>query len=364
MPSMKGACNPCGAKNMLKLFLALLTLTLLSFTFHVIFPSLVSTDLQNSNIFSVLAKNIQVKQSISSSLNSASQPETKSTGPTINVYDYIINEPDKCQGDGPFLVLLIAGERWQKEARQAIRQTWGKEDFIPGVKILRLFILGKDDKRSEDAQQGLLKESQEHHDIIQQDYLDTYRNLTLKVLMGFYWVATYCPKALYVMKTDTDMFVNTEYLIKTILKPDQPPRQDYFTGHLMRNAAPIRDPNSKWSVSQEEYPRNSYPLFCSGTGYVFSANLASKIVNISPTVRWLPLEDVYVGLCLEKLGVKPAAPPKTSDFNNWSVHFSNCTYNHIVTAHYVNPGQIIRFWNMVQKNKHTCNKSYNFTWNR
>ncbi|XP_068098397.1 beta-1,3-galactosyltransferase 1-like [Hyperolius riggenbachi] len=363
-------------RRTLELYLLLLMLSLLASAYNVLFSTrLVSDDLRiKYTVLSVLDKDVQVNQSFNEenypSLNKTQDTfkkyfsrtslsksnSTEEPQKSIHVYEYFINEPDKCQGDVPYLVLLLTVERCQKEARQAIRQTWGQEDFVPGVKILRLFFLGKEAQWTNDTQQDLLKESQEHHDIIQQDYLDTYRNLTVKVLMGLHWVATYCPKASYVMKTDSDMFVNTEYLIKAVLKPEEPPRQNYFTGHLIPNSQPNRNKKSKWYVTLEEYPEKRYPLFCSGTGYVFSVDLASKIVNISPTVRWLHLEDVYVGLCIKKLGIWPKAPPKFGAFNKWKVRYSDCKYNRIVTSHELSPEEIVHYWNKLQQNKHKCGK--------
>ncbi|XP_071983493.1 beta-1,3-galactosyltransferase 2-like [Engystomops pustulosus] len=269
-------------------------------------------------------------------------------------YEYIINEPDKCKEHSPFLVLLITVERWQREARQAIRNTWGKEELLPGVKILRLFFLGKDPNLNNDSKQAILKESQEFHDIIQQDYMDTYNNLTIKVLMGLNWITTYCPHALYIMKTDSDMFVNPEYLVNELLKPNQPPKTNYFTGYLMINASPIRNLDSKWYVSPEVYPEEKYPPFCSGTGYVLSGDLSHKIVKIYPHIRWIHLEDVFIGLCLDKIGVQPVAPPKNSDFNAWRVTYSDCVYHRLVTSHGVSPGEILHYWNNLQKNKNIC----------
>ncbi|XP_068099322.1 beta-1,3-galactosyltransferase 2-like isoform X2 [Hyperolius riggenbachi] len=405
MLCLKKLSCPLGTKWKINvfLFLILITLALLTLSYVVLFPlKLVSTDFRIYNMFLILSRKAQAHESVTEdypSLNETlvlnisdshartSLPEgsttedylpagrptrdplpagmptaeslatgspTGETPKTLHVYEYLINEPDKCREDVPFLLFLLTVEAWQKEARQAIRQTWGKEDFLPGVKILRLFFLGKTAKWTQDNQQSLLTESQQYHDIIQQDYLDTYWNLTIKVLMGLHWASTYCPKATYIMKTDSDMFVNTEYLIKSVLKPDQPPRKDFFTGYLMINASPIRNLDSKWYVTPEEYPELSYPPFCSGTGYVFSGDLPSKIVRISPNIRWLHLEDVYIGLCLNRLGVEPVAPPRDSDFNPWRVGYSDCGYNHIVTSHQLRPGEIIYYWNRVQQNKHNC----------
>ncbi|KAM9324537.1 beta-1,3-galactosyltransferase 2-like [Gastrophryne carolinensis] len=288
-------------------------------------------------------------------ITNAQQPEENHhISPVTTPYKYLINEPKKCLTSNPFLILLIAVQAWQKEARQAIRQTWGKEDFLPGVKVLRLFLLGKEVVRNKRVEQYITEERRRYHDIIQQDFLDTYYNLTLKTLMGLHWVATYCPHALYVMKTDSDMFINTEYLVYKVLKPDQPPRTNFFTGQVLINRFPFRDRQSKWFMPKEIYPGYRYPPFCSGTGYVFSGDLAAKILNISANITILHLEDVYVGLCLNKLGVSLVHPPKASDFNNWKISYHPCVYNSLVTSHQLEPSEILTYWNDLQHKKFTC----------
>lgn len=289
--------------------------------------------------------------------DSGPSPKSEQAGEPDNILyhlKYIINEPNKCQENRPFLILLIPVQTWQSEARQAIRQTWGKEDFVPGVQVLRLFLLGTDATSTNDAKQALVDESQRYHDLIQQEYMDTYNNLTLKTLMGLKWVATYCPQVPYVMKADSDMFVNTEYLINKLLIPDQPPRKNYFTGYLMTDFSPNRNNESKWYMSPELYPGERYPSFCSGTGYVFSGDLAEKIFKVSTSINLLHLEDVFVGICLDKLGISPVRPPKESDFNHWKISYSHCLYNQIVTSHQFQPGELIEYWENLQKNKHTC----------
>ncbi|NWT23568.1 B3GT5 galactosyltransferase, partial [Pheucticus melanocephalus] len=67
---------------------------------------------------------------------------------------------------------------------------------------------------------------------------------------------------------------------------------------------PIRTRRSKWYVSREEYPGATYPPFCSGTGYVLSSDVASQIYNISESVPFIKLEDVFIGLCLDKLKIQ------------------------------------------------------------
>lgn len=272
-------------------------------------------------------------------------------------FSYTINEPDKCvqNGRAPFLVLLVATEARQVEARNAIRQTWGNESAVPAVGLIRLFLLGKTEGELGALQQRTLEaESQRYHDILQQDFLDSYRNLTVKTLMGMNWVALHCPRASYVMKTDSDMFVNTEYLVSKLLRPEIKPKKNYFTGNNMRGFGPNRNKNSKWYMPPEMYPDDKYPTFCSGTGYVFSGDLAAKIYGVSLSVRHLHLEDVYVGICLFKLGIEPTPPANAFLFNHWRVSYSSCKYSHLITSHGFQPNELLKYWHHLQSNKHNA----------
>ncbi|XP_014885948.1 beta-1,3-galactosyltransferase 2-like [Poecilia latipinna] len=289
--------------------------------------------------------------------SSQSQMGALNANLTHGPFPYVINEPDKCQQSklAPFLILLIATEARQVEARNAIRQTWGNESVFPSLGFIRLFLLGKKDGELGLLQQKMLEaESRRHHDIIQQDFLDSYKNLTIKTLMGMNWVATQCPTASYVMKTDSDMFVNTEYLVYKLLRPDLKPRKSYFTGNNMRGFAPNRNKNSKWYMPPELYPGERYPTFCSGTGYVFSGDLAEKIYRMSLSVRLLHLEDVYVGICLAELQIEPTPPPNGFLFNHWRVSYSSCKYSHLITSHGFHPNELLKYWHHLQSNKHNA----------
>lgn len=291
-------------------------------------------------------------------LENTSQTDGDTSGALIDgPFLYIINEPQKCAENkaSPFLVLLIATEARQVEERNAIRQTWGNESIAPAQGFIRLFLLGRNEGELGILQQRMLQaESHKHHDIIQQDFLDTYKNLTIKTLMGMNWVAMYCPQASYVMKTDSDMFVNTEYLIYKLLRPELKPKKNYFTGNNMRGFAPNRNKNSKWYMPPELYPSEIYPTFCSGTGYVLSGDVARKIYKVSLSIHYLHLEDVYVGICLAKLRIEPTPPPNEFLFNHWRVSYSSCKYSHLITSHGFHPNELLKYWHHLQSNKRSA----------
>ncbi|KAK7888860.1 hypothetical protein WMY93_024420 [Mugilogobius chulae] len=220
------------------------------------------------------------------SANNSLQKEMDVTGKlSAQPYRYILNEPLKCKDSTPFLVLLIAAEPGQKDARNAIRQT-------------------------------IAEESRTYHDIIQQDYQDTYYNLTIKTLMGMNWVATHCPQVSYVMKTDSDMFVNTEYLIQKLLKPELPPKQ--------RNWLRVF-----WRFGGADLP---------GVAQHSQAAFGGRLR----------------GICLAKLRIDPQPPPNEFLFNHWRVSYSSCKYSHLITSHQFQPGELVKYWSHLQTNKHNA----------
>uniref|UniRef100_A0A8B9F314 Hexosyltransferase n=1 Tax=Amazona collaria TaxID=241587 RepID=A0A8B9F314_9PSIT len=104
--------------------------------------------------------------------------------PYPHPYRFLLNQPHKCRERAPFLVLLVATGSEDTGGRNCIRHTWGNESSVPGVSILRLFLLGLHPVFADALGPVLQEENAEHGDLLQQDFLDTYNNLTLKTLMG------------------------------------------------------------------------------------------------------------------------------------------------------------------------------------
>ncbi|XP_073440795.1 beta-1,3-galactosyltransferase 5 [Dendrobates tinctorius] len=252
-----------------------------------------------------------------------------------------------CKESPPFLVLLVTSTYGQKEAREAIRKTWGKEILIQGKRVVTYFLLGTQEDESVKEKVNLAQESILYKDIIQRNFVDSYYNLTIKTLMGMEWITHYCPQTLYVMKTDTDMFINTFYLVDLLLRRNQ--TSNFFTGFLKPNDSPVRSPFSKWYISKREYVGEKYPPFCSGTGYVFSRDVAQKVYNISTTIPFFKLEDVYVGMCLDRLKIPLQELHNKVKFFTSKPPFSVCTYRQIVTAHEVQPHEIMLYWEALQR---------------
>nr|XP_055073247.1 beta-1,3-galactosyltransferase 2-like [Misgurnus anguillicaudatus] len=287
------------------------------------------------------------------------QRSTTQNTPTVNSvhyhvaypynYHFILDEPEKCLQQNPFLVLMVPVAPHQLKARNAIRSTWGNETTVRGKTVLTLFIVGlRDGPSSNETQQQLQEESRQHGDLLQSNFMDSYVNLTIKTMVIMDWLATRCPQASFAMKVDSDMFLNLENLMSLLLAP-KTPKQNYITGMVMRGQTVIRDTNSKWYVPKELYPEPHYPVYLLGMGYVFSNDLPPKIVEASKEIKPFNIEDAYVGACLKRLEIQPSMPPVPSQFRAYLNKYNRDEFLKVITTILNSPQQLLDFWKDVKR---------------
>ncbi|XP_018548454.1 beta-1,3-galactosyltransferase 2-like [Lates calcarifer] len=243
-------------------------------------------------------------------------------------YKFIINEPQKCEEEKPYLVLIVPVAPANRAHRDVIRNTWGGESLVLGKVVKLFFLLGLQTGEGSEQLQ-LLQESTEHRDLIQSDFLDCYKNLTIKTMMMLEWLDTYCSGASYAMKIDSDMFLNVPNLINML---SHAPKENYMSGLVARGAAVLRDRTSKWYLPVELYPKSQYPRYALGLGYILSLDLPKKLVGASRHVKAVYIEDVYLGLCMEYLGISPTDPPSWGYFNVFPVQYSRCAFSRLVAT--------------------------------
>lgn len=299
----------------------------------------------------------RASSSSSSSSSVQARPPRPSRHPLQPPYPYpyrfLLNEPHKCRERAPFLVLLVATEPADTAGRAAIRQTWGNESSVPGVSILRLFLTGVHPVFGAPLRRVLEEESALHRDILQQDFLDTYNNLTLKTLMGMEWVSRHCPGAAYVVKADRDVFLNLAYLVGQLLQPRLPPKKDFMTGYIYRDTGPLRSKAYKWYVPRQVYPNDTYPPYCGGPAYVLSGDLAAKVYAVAQTLPLLNMEDSFVGVCLHALGLSVTSSP-WGVFNMHRLPYDKCKFSRLVMVHHYQPEEVLSLWPHFQGANVTC----------
>lgn len=259
-------------------------------------------------------------------------------------FDFMLNNEDVCQTDTGNstikVIVLISTIHKNTEKRKAIRETWMSPYTGNTGPVRYMFLLGRISDKA--LQVALETESASYRDILQEDFIDSYNNLTLKTMMAFRWASTFCQKAEFVMKTDDDMFVNINGLLRAV-NQHKDVLQRSVGGFCVLSASPIRDKGSKWYASEKMYPHRKYPGYCSGTGYVTSMFVTRRVFEISKHLPFFHLEDIFVGLCINKLGYT------FTRIGGFSTNFIpiSCSYKQsIITSHGVSPKQMRQAWDL------------------
>ncbi|XP_040904427.1 beta-1,3-galactosyltransferase 2-like [Toxotes jaculatrix] len=324
------------------MFFTLGTLIFISYNLNFLRTSSVSTQSYNNMTTSA--------GSVSTADNSASQYFVAYPHP----YRFIIDQPDRCWQESPFLVLMIPVAPHNIKARDVIRNTWGKEAAVLGRVVSHYFLLGlsQEGNGTELFEEHVLEESQRHQDIIQSTFVDSYSNLTIKTMVMFEWLSSHCPNSVYAMKVDSDMFLNVHKLVDMLLKA---PRHLYMTGLVARGAAVLRDSTSKWFLPDSVFPESRYPPYALGMGYVFSLDLSKKILGASVHVKAVYIEDVYVGLCMRHLGIALTDPPHDGLFRIQMPYWhSNCFWSSVITTLLADSNQLSDVWEVYQATESGC----------
>ncbi|KAM9860834.1 beta-1,3-galactosyltransferase 2 [Aulostomus maculatus] len=247
-----------------------------------------------------------------------------------NKYHFVINEPTMCKEQEPFVVLMVPVAPHNRAHRDIIRDTWGSESEVLGKVVKLFFLLGLHTGESgQQLQEQMLQESREHRDLIQSDFRDCYKNLTIKTMVMLEWLDAFCSGASYAMKIDSDTFLNVPKLISML---SSAPKRNYMTGLVAGMAPVLRDPTSKWYVPEAIYPKSQYPRYALGLGYILSLDLPKKLLEASRHVRALYIEDVYLGLCMEYMRIPVSDPPNWGFFQVFPVPYSRCAYANLVAT--------------------------------
>lgn len=163
-----------------------------------------------------------------------------------------------CKNVSLLAIIVVSSSPYNYNKRQAIRNTWGQDgDFYKFV-----FLFGEtDDVIYEEV---IKVEYEKFKDIVQGNFLDTYKNLTYKHVMGLQWATQYCSNVKFVLKIDDDVFVNVEELKVLLEKLSSNVDKELIACKLNDELTVKRNKYSKWYVSRDEYQGDKYSQYCSG----------------------------------------------------------------------------------------------------
>ena len=214
-------------------------------------------------------------------------------------FKFIINNERVCAGERDlFLLVYVHSAPGHFKRRETIRETWGNRKYYARTMKI-IFVLGLTNASTPETDAALHREHAAHKDIVQEDFMDSYRNLTYKAIGALKWISTFCVNAKYVLKSDDDMIVNPFTLMRYLEGKTSSADimcNAYHLGHVLREP-------ERCHVTRDEYGIDFYPIFCSGSAFVMTIDIALALHKVSYSVPFFWVDDVYLtGLLTFKLG--------------------------------------------------------------
>ena len=238
-------------------------------------------------------------------------------------YEFLINHESICDSD-IFILFLVQTAPKHFERRQDIRNTWGSIHIYNSAKLRIAFLVGEIEPAMGgiQVQHKLREESDQYQDIVQGNFIDTYRNLTYKTVFGLHWMQKHCRNAKFVFKADDDVVINVFRLVDFL--------QGFENGaKILRNFVYCRKfyfgkPRSglnKFYTSYSEYEYFRFPVYCHGPAYLMSKDVAVRLYNATQYIPFIWLEDVFIGFGMNMLEL-----PISDDYFGYYFNIENPIY--------------------------------------
>ncbi|KAL3856608.1 hypothetical protein ACJMK2_011343 [Sinanodonta woodiana] len=209
---------------------------------------------------------------------------------------YLLSNPQLCKSVTNLSALVVVHTAPSHfERRDVMRKTWTNNSYFHHLGSVRiLFLLGTviDNATQIKIQDEFIK----YGDLIQGNFVDAYRNLTHKGVMGYKWISENCMSAKMIVKVDDDVVVDTYKLLKEYV-PKLSGRTRYI---LCNHIAPgtmliIREKKNKWYVDSDLFRGYKfYPRYCSGFGVIMSTDIIPFIYRAAYLTPFFWVDDVYL----------------------------------------------------------------------
>ena len=262
-------------------------------------------------------------------------------------YPYVLNAETQCKFDGEyeevFILFVVKSTIDHFERRQMIRKTWAKENVVPGYVTKRVFLLGVSGDHDRTLQHRVGIESVQHGDIVQQYFVDSYYNNTVKLMMGFQWAISYCHSAKFLAFLDDDYYVSPHNLAKLLEKVPVTRMSDTVIGHIWKSAMPFRIKSNKWYISLKEYPYRYWPPYPTAGSFFLPMDTAQRLYIAMQYTKMLRFDDVFVGIAAWKLKLKLVDDHRHIAFHE--ITYSTEAYRDMIAVHgYDDTEKLYRVW--------------------
>ncbi|KAK3609347.1 hypothetical protein CHS0354_024891 [Potamilus streckersoni] len=291
-----------------------------------------------------------------SGVNNTRSVYTKTLYPLTLDAPYLLSNQNLCKSVVNLSALVIVHTAPNHfDRRDIMRKTWTNNSYFHHLGSVRiLFLLGT--VLDNDTQIKIEDEFKKHGDILQGHFIDAYRNLTHKGVMGYKWISENCMNAKMIVKVDDDVVVDTYKLLKEYIPKLSGKNRYILCNYIFDRTMPIiREKNSKWYVASDFFRGYQfYPQYCSGFGVIISTDIIPFLYRAAYLTPFFWVDDVYL------YGMLPSKVKEVTYISlarNVSLNFDKglqCIENTIKQCPFLisdggNPEEVIQLWNAMGK---------------
>ncbi|XP_009774110.1 beta-1,3-galactosyltransferase GALT1 isoform X1 [Nicotiana sylvestris] len=228
--------------------------------------------------------------------------------------------------------------------RMAVRRTWMQYDAVRSGQVAVRFFVGL--HKNQMVNEELWNEARTYMDIQLMPFVDYYSLIAWKTI-AICVFGTDVVSAKFVMKTDDDAFVRVDEILSSMQRINV--TRGLLYGLINSDSHPHRSPDSKWFISPEEWPEETYPPWAHGPGYVVSSDIAKTISSKQRKgrLKMFKLEDVAMGIWISEMnkkGLEVKYEKEERIFNE------GCRDGYVI-AHYQGPREMLCLWQKIEEKK-------------
>ncbi|EYB81428.1 hypothetical protein Y032_0384g409 [Ancylostoma ceylanicum] len=214
------------------------------------------------------------------------------------------------------ILVLVPSDVKNRENRNIWRRTYGHPRNKEKFGYTAIFCVGTSHDPSDESR--LLDEALDYGDILQADFVDSYRNLTIKMLTAIRYVVIAAREAKSVFKVDDDVSWRIRSVTAYIHNVVNSKACSFHCYRHEAGGAPPRNKWRKWYTTVEEYPFKTLPTYCLGWSYIATLPALDAVLSRVHLERFLWLEDVFISGVLNQNVAEVVGIDKRRYFRNKS----------------------------------------------
>ncbi|KAL3654239.1 Beta-1,3-galactosyltransferase galt1 [Castilleja foliolosa] len=228
--------------------------------------------------------------------------------------------------------------------RMAVRRSWMQYPEVRSGQVAVRFFVGL--HKNQMVNEELWNEARTYGDIQLMPFVDYYSLITWKTI-AICIFGTEAVSAKFIMKTDDDAFVRVDEILNSVKKADV--TKGLLYGLINSDSKPHRSEDSKWYISPEEWPHETYPPWAHGPGYVVSRDIAKTVAkkHRKGQLKIFKLEDVAMGTWIDDMKKNGLEVKYETDER---ILNEGCKDGYVV-AHYQGPRELLCLWQKIQEKK-------------